>query len=258
MIGQLVDPVPVVGVFLIFTVIALATFEIGFRAGRYAQQRTPDVKEGPNELLAGSLLALFAFLLAVTMGMASDRFDSRRALVLEEANAIGTTYLRAAFLDPEAETAVRETLREYVLLRVNDGNRETVAAKVARSVELLDEIWPVAVEQGRRHDSESVALFIESLNETIDVQAARTTALQYARVPETVLILLFIGEALTMAIVGFNAGLTGKRAVLSALALVLILGAVLMIVVDLDRPREGFLQVSQQPLIDLAREIGPP
>ena len=61
-----------------------------------------------------------------------------------------------------------------------------------------------------------------------------------------------------MAIVGFNAGLTGRRGELSALALVLILGAVLMIVVDLDRPREGFLQVSQQPLIDLSEEIGPP
>ena len=95
---QLLDPIPIVGVFLLIAAILLAVFEVGFRIGRWWQEKTPDEKEGPTNMLVGSLLALMAFLLAVTMGMAVDRFDTRRGLVLEEANAIGTTYLRAGYL----------------------------------------------------------------------------------------------------------------------------------------------------------------
>ena len=92
-------PGPLIVVFLAFGVLGLLVYELGFRVGRWRQERTPEVvEEGPTGVLVGSLLALMAFLLAVTMGMASDRFDTRRGLVLEEANAIGTTYLRAGFL----------------------------------------------------------------------------------------------------------------------------------------------------------------
>ncbi len=79
-----------------------------------------------------------------------------------------------------------------------------------------------------------------------------------ARVPESILLLLFVGEVLTMAMVGYSAGLTRRRTMLTALVLVVVLGAVLTLVVDLDRPRDGFLTVSQQPLIDLQQQIGAP
>lgn len=74
-----------------FALLALLLYEVGFRVGRWWQDRTPEEREGPTGMLVGSLIALMAFLLAITMGMATDRFDTRRALVLAEANAIGTT-----------------------------------------------------------------------------------------------------------------------------------------------------------------------
>ncbi len=95
---QLIDALPITGVFVGFAIVALITSESGFRLGRWWQQRTPDEKEGPTSMIVGSLLALMAFLLAVTMAMASDRFDTRRGLVLAEANSVGTTYLRAGYL----------------------------------------------------------------------------------------------------------------------------------------------------------------
>jgi hypothetical protein len=110
---QLLDQLPIVAVFVLFAFVALVCFEGGYRIGRWWQEKTPDEKEGPTDMLVGSLLALVAFLLAVTMGMASDRFDTRRALVLEEANSIGTTYLRAGYLPEPASTEIRELLREY-------------------------------------------------------------------------------------------------------------------------------------------------
>jgi hypothetical protein len=256
---QVLDPLPTLAIVALFAVLALAAYEVGFRIGRWWQERTPDEKEGPTSMLVGSLLALMAFMLAVTMGMASDRFDARRALVLEEANSIGTTYLRAGYLPEPYRTDIRELLREYTPLRVNTADRRQLQANFERSSAIHGELWAEAEELARNQGgSEVVALFIESLNETIDLHEERVTAIVYARVPETVILFLLIGSALALGMVGFSAGLHRQRSIVSAVALVVFLGATITLVVDLDRPREGFLQVSQQPLIDLQQQIGPP
>ena len=113
--------------------------------------------------------------------------------------------------------------------------------------------WKVAA----RTAPESVALglFVESLNQTIDLHETRIIAGLYARVPETILVLLLLGSMMTLWMVGYNAGLTRRRSPLTAVVLIGILGAVITLVVDLDRPRDGFLTVSQQPLIDLMQQI---
>jgi len=259
MYQQLLDPIPVVGVFLLFAALSLAAYEIGFRLGRWWQQRTPDEREGPTGMLVGSLLALMAFLLAVTMGMASDRFDTRRGLVLDEANAIGTTYLRAEFLpDPQREE-VRGLLRVYAPLRVNIADEEQLFAQFSVSEGIHARLWEITGElEVTEGDRVSFGLFVDSLNETIDLHETRLTAIEYARVPETVLLLLILGSALTLGMVGYSAGLTRRRSPITAVVLVVVLGAVIMLVVDLDRPRTGFLQVSQQPMLDLIEAVGPP
>jgi hypothetical protein len=246
-------------VFVVFAIFSLICYEIGFRIGRWYQERTPGEQEGPTGMIVGSILALLAFLLAVTMGMASDRFDARRANVLAEANTIGTTYLRAGYLPEPASSQIRELLRQYVPLRIVVTSAADLQADIARSVEIQNQIWAIAQEVARTTDKgDLVALFIESLNDTIEIHETRITAGLYARVPETVLLLLIGGSALSLGMVGYSAGLSRRRSMLSAVVLILALGAVIMIVVDLDRPREGFIQVSQQPLIDLQRRIGPP
>jgi hypothetical protein len=255
---QLLDSIPIPLVFVLIAVVLLISFELGFRVGGWWQERTPGEQEGPTGTLVGSLLALMAFLLAITMGMASDRFDARRGLVLAEANAIGTAYLRAGYLPAPYGEQSRELLREYVPLRINTSDRASLAANIARSEEIHAELWPLAEAVARDHSSDANALYIESLNEVIDLHASRITAGIYARVPETILLLLLGGSALTLAMVGYGAGLTGRRSPLTAVVVVIALAAVLTIVVDLDRPREGFIQVNQQPLIDLQRQLGPP
>jgi hypothetical protein len=258
---QALDAYPLLGILIGFAIAALLAYEVGFRLGRWWQNRTPDTKEeGPAGVIVGSLLALMAFLLAITMGMASDRYDTRRGLVLAEANSIGTTYLRAGFLpSPEAETT-RELLREYVPLRVVTAETSaTVEARLERSEEIHDELWTilegVASTAG---SSDLLATYVESLNETIDLNTSRVTAGLYARVPETVVLLLLSGTLLALGMVGYSAGLVGKRSAFSAVVLAIALGAVLMLVVDMDRAQDGFLQTGQQPLIDLQQDLGPP
>jgi hypothetical protein len=256
--SQVLDPIPISVAFLLFAVIMLAVYEAGFRIGRWHQERTPGEQEGPAGMLVGSILALLAFLLAVTMGMAADRFDARRALVLSESNAIGTTYLRAGYLPEPASSRSRELLREYVPLRIVVTAEGDPSVVLARSDEIQDELWTIAEDVARTTtQGDLVSTYIESLNDVIDVHEERVTA-RHARVPETVVWLLLGGSALSLAMVGYSAGLTRRRSMLSAVVLIIALGAVLVIVIDLDRPREGFIQVSQQPLIDLQEQVGPP
>jgi hypothetical protein len=256
---QLVDSIPVAVFSILFAIGTLACFEIGFRVGRWWQDRLPGEQEGPTDMLIGSILALMAFLLAVTMGMASDRFDARRGLVLAEANAIGTAYLRADYLPEPAAGEMKELLREYLPLRISSGGRAQVQANIEQSVALHARMWAIAAEFARSGPRDDLtSSFGESLNELVALNESRVVAGLYARVPETVVLLLLAGSALSLAMVGYRAGLTGRRSVLSALVMIVALGAVLTIVIDLDRPQEGFITVSQQPFLDVQKWIGQP
>ena len=97
-----------------------------------------------------------------------------------------------------------------------------------------------------------------SVTDLVSLNQSRVVAGVYSRVPETILLLLLAGSALSLGMVGYGAGLTGRRSVVTAVVLVVALGAVLTLVIDLDRPQEGFLRVSQQPLLDVQKWIGTP
>jgi hypothetical protein len=252
---QPLDDVPVFLFIVLFALANLAAYEIGFRVGRWWQNRDEGEAEGPAGAIVASILALMAFLLAITMGMASDRYDTRRGLVLEEANSVGTTYLRAGYLPETASTETQELLREYAPLRIATSDRDALAANIARSVEIQSELWTIAEDVARTDGSDVNALYIDSLNETIDLHAKRIAAGLYARVPPTILWLLVAGVVLSLGMVGYIAGLARRRSPITAVALVIALGAVITLVVDLDRPAEGLIQTSQQPLIDLVEAL---
>lgn len=258
-IQPLLDSLSIVSVIGVFTLGALLAYEGGFRIGCWWQNRVPEEREGPANMIVGSLLALLSFLLAVTMGMASDRFEARRGVILAEANSLGTTFLRAGYLPEDASNQIRGLLREYVPLRIvsYDDPEADVSARIVRSVGLQTKLWSIAEQLARTApESHAVALFIESLNQSIDLHEARIAGSLYGRVPETVLHLLLLSSILTLGMVGYNAGLRFRRGTPSALMLIVVLGAVLSLLLDLDRFQEGFLRVNQQPLIDLAERLG--
>jgi hypothetical protein len=248
---QPLDQIPVLLFIAIFILINAVAYEVGFRIGRWSGEQKGQADDGPTGLIVGSILALMAFLLAITMGMASDRYDTRRGLVLQEANALGTTYLRAGYLSEPNSTEMQALIREYTPLRIASPDRAQLASNIELSEELQAEMWAIAEDEARTNGSDVTALYIESLNEVIDLHEMRIAAGLYARVPPTILWLLVLGVILSLGLVGYNAGLTGLRRPAIALVLVLSLGAVLWLVVDLDRPAEGLIQTSQQPLIDL-------
>ena len=124
--------------------------------------------------------------------------------------------------------------------------------------DLHAELWTQTKDLIRQTaDTETRALFIESINELIELHTTRLTA-GVSRVPETIILVLMMGAVLTLGVMGYSAGLTARRGILSALVLMAALGTILTLVIDLDRPRDGFLRISQQPLIDLREELGNP
>ena len=253
------DFLPIWAVTIGFIVLGLIAYQLGYLGGDWWQRRTPGEDEGPTGVLVGSLLALMAFLLAVAMGMADDRFDTRRGLVLEQANSIGTTYLRAGYLPAPGNEDMRELLREYAPLMVATSDLAVVEAHHAQALELERQMWSIieniVIETG---GSDVQSTFIESLNDTIDLHESRWVAGIYARVPPTVGLLLIGGSILAIGMLGYGAGLTQKRSVISAVVTIVAFAAVITLVIDLDRPRDGFITVSQQPLFDVISQMGPP
>jgi hypothetical protein len=257
--AQLLDPIPVLGIFVIFAVVTLICYEVGFRIGRWWQAKMPGEQEGPTGVLVGSLLGLMAFILAITMGMASDRFDARRGNVLADANAIQAVYLQAGYLPDPQRGEMRELARTYLPLRIATSDASQVQANLASSIELQDRMWAITEEVAQTgYSADLMSSFGDSVTELVAISEQRVVAGIYARVPETILLLLLAGSALSLGMVGYSAGLEGGRSVLSALVMVIALGAVLVLVIDLDRPRDGFLTVSQQPLLDVQQRIGAP
>jgi len=255
MTQDVLDRVPVGIVFLLFMVVTFGCFEGGFRLGVWWQAREPGEQEGPTDMLVGSLLGLMAFVLAITLGLATDRYDARRGLVVAEANAITTAYQRADYL-PAAEAARLKTLlRAYVPLRIVT-DPAAVPANLAASAALARQMWAIEVAAAQAGDnSDLIASLGESLNELVAVSEQRVVAGVYTRVPRTIMYLLLAGSALSLAMVGYSAGIKGRRSVLSATVLILTLGVVTILVVDLDRPQEGLLKVSQQALLDAQRFV---
>jgi hypothetical protein len=252
---QPLDSLPVLGFFAAFALVTLACYEGAFRLGQWVQDRTELVEEGPTGVLIGSIVALMAFLLAITTGMASDRFDSRRLAVLDDANAIQTAYLRAGYIAEPDSSEARALLTAYVPLRITGSDPVALQAAIIKSEDLQRQLWAIAEDAARKDSSDVTALFVESINDVIIAHEQRVTAGVYARVPPTILWILILGAALSLGMLGYSAGLTKRRSPVSAIALIVALGAVLTLTVDLDRPRDGFIQVSQQPLVDLQRQI---
>jgi hypothetical protein len=252
---QPLDQIPIPLFVVLFFALCLGAYELGFRIGTRRRARGEAGDEGPTGTIVGSTLALMAFLLAIAMGMAGDRFDTRRGLVQDEANVIGTTYLRAGYLPEPASSDIRALLVDYIPLRIAPADRSQLQASIDRSVEIQHEMWGIAQDVAREQGSDVVALFLESLNETIEVHSQRITAGLYARVPPTILWLLIGGVALSLGLVGYSAGLAGKHALVIAVMLIITLGTVIALVIDIDRPADGFVETSQQPLITLQENI---
>jgi len=255
--GGLLDALPLWGLFLAIMALVLISIEGGYRLGNYRRSRSSLEKEAPVGAMVGSTLGLLAFFLAFTFGLAANRFDTRRQVLLDEANAIGTAYLRAGML-PDRREEIRVLLRDYVDTRLNAAQSGRIAEGIRRSEQLQEQLWTQAVALGETHPTSIVVgLFVQSLNEVIDLHAKRVAVGVRNRIPGVIWVALFAIAVLSLTAMGYHAGLAATSRSPAVLVVAFTFSAVIGVIADLDRPQDGFLTTSQQAMIDLQQSMKP-
>ena len=244
---------------LVLFVFMLLAMEVGFRSGRRKQTSVAEAITQANSVLV-SMLGLLALLLAFTFSAALQRYEDRSQTVVAEANAIGTAYLRAQLLPEEMQDDVQALLRQYLDVRIREGHIDATEPELHQSLlhqaKLMEaKLWRHAVMAAKLDKSVVTSgLFIQALNELIDTSANRDAAL-VRQVPEIVLLLMFATTVLTTATLGYASGIAGHRVTLAAFVLVMLIALVVYLIIDLDRPRRGVIQVSHESMLSLQQNI---
>lgn len=245
-------------VFLILLALMLGFAELGFRLGWRLHERKDHARKGLIGGIQGAVLGLLGLLLGFTFAMAVQRYDTRRGLVVDEANAIGTTYLRSSLLPDAHQAPVKELLRRYVDLRLKYWPLVDEPAKLAESMRLIGEVqaelWKHATEAAKEVPNDITAKFIEALNETIDIDAKRISALR-AGIPTGVWLLLVMVAAFGCVTTSYGAGAEGARSQLGSVFLPLLITVVIILIFDLSQSRIGMIQINQQALVDLQQSL---
>ena len=237
--------------------LVLGSLLAGFWVGKHRQRSAEGPPDGPTGSAVAAILGLLAFILAFTFGMASSRFDARKQLVIEDANAIATAARRADLLPEPHRSESRKLLLRYVELRLEVArDPRTSPAALAETDSIENRLWTHALALARADmNSDIGALYVEALNELMAVRVTRATvALQY-RIPPLVWQGLILLTVISMAALGFHFGIAGRGSIVVNLGLGLAFGAVILLIGQLDRPMGGPLQISQKPLADLYRKL---
>lgn len=252
------EKVPLWGVLLLTIITVFVMVCIGSFLGSQSRKRQTLHDEASSfGTITGATLALLAFMLAFSFGIAAERLQTRKKLLLEEVNTIETTYLRAGLIDEPHQTEMRNLIVEYVDLRASFSREKNVKKQLEmlpdvlrRSEALHSEMWTHAVGLSEaEEDSEIDALFIDSLNSLIDYHTNRVTVGQY-RIPEPIWYVLIFMIAVSMVTVGYQAGFSGKQHIKLGIVLALTFSSAFFLIADLDRT-SGSLKVIQTPMFDL-------
>jgi hypothetical protein len=244
---------------IVFGIIGAAA-TAGYLTGLYLREHEARLRE-PFGVLQGALLGIVGLLLAFGLSLALGRYEDRRAAVVTEANAIGTSYLRSQLLAEPVRTSSLQLWPQYTDLALQVSKeipnsaamRRTTAAEEA----MQRRLWRLA---GQAVSAAPLAnapkLYIENLNPTFDAQASRLSALNN-RVPGAVLALEVFGAAIALGLLALHISLLGRGLVAMVGAAVLVT-LLLLVIFDLDRPTRGLIKVPLAPLASVRAEMVPP
>jgi hypothetical protein len=245
---------------LIIAAIVMGFLAAGYLAGRYLRIHAETLRE-PVGIVQGAFFALVGLILAFGLTLAIGRYDSRRAAVVDDANTIGTTYLRAQTLAEPVRSRSLQLLRQYVDASLRLSKAVPTTSGFQRAVASQDVLqrrrWGLAGDalRGAPRDS-APRLYVETLNEMIDQQTVRIAALNN-RIPNAVLALEVLGAAFAFGLLALYTAMHGRGATTVVLAGALVT-VLLLIIFDLDRPTRGLIRVPDTPLTALRAELALP
>lgn len=245
---------------LVILALLAAAGEIGFRSG----SRKRDSQDSYRSLVSGTsaaMLGLLALLLGFTLSMGVSRWDERRDVIVTESNAIGTLWLRAGLLEKHQRDGLRDALRDYADTRIAlggaGGAREAMRAARSRSEFLHTSIWSV-VEQANQPGQSNAVLssLISGANELIDIHELRISSIENSLPAALFLLLITIASvAIWFFAWSFGASSQGRRA--ANLMLGILISAVLLVIMDVNRPQRGRITVGTESLQRVSESFAP-
>jgi len=245
---------------LAFVLVLAVAVEAGYRIGLRQRRASTSAEETTRgDVALSSMLALLGLMRAFTYAFTLSRADARKHAIVEEANAIGTAFLKADFLTEPGRGALRERLLDSARARVVTGEQvkdsESRRVMLDGMAEAQSRLWP-ALERALRDKTLGPyeTSMMQAVTEVLDTQTRRTTA-AFDRMPPVVTPLLLAIAALALAVAGHNAGLKGSISRSRMAGFVLILAVLMLVILDFDRPQTGFIRLNNAPLLSVVGDM---
>jgi len=262
LVTHFLDLIPIWLLCLITVVLLVSFLEIGFRLGKRDLLEVKKAQTSQTRTIMGAGFGLLAFMLAFTFNMAQTHFETRVQSLAEEARIARDAYMQADLLAEPERTQAKQLLKDYVDLR--SAKRDLTDVDVSKlleevihfSEEIQKNLWKLAVNSGKQNhldetETKQNQMFMASVLALIDEHYTRVHSSIMNRIPRTIWITLYLMAMLSMMIMGYQAGLIGKRSPVATVTLAVAFSAVIILINDLDRPIMSFFKVNTQLLIDL-------
>jgi hypothetical protein len=225
----------------------LFLLETGRRIGKQAILNDP---AGSHECLGpaeAGVFGLMGLIIALTFSGASSRFDQRRMMIIDEANAIGTSYLRIDLLPEDAQSAVRKDFRDYLETRIelyhNIADKKKVSENEEKTASLQLKIWKESVAASRQSEDMSASLLLlPALNSMFDICSART-AVRQVHQPKIIFIVMILQALICSLIAGYGMAIKKSRSWIHLIGFILVLLITLLVILDMEYPRIGFIRI---------------
>jgi hypothetical protein len=228
---------------------------VGRRLGRQRLADDPDGSHAGATAVEGAVFALLGLLVAFTFSGAAGRFDARRALIIEETNAIGTAWLRLDLLPAEVQPGMRDAFRRYLDARLDVYRQPDISASLAvdaRARAIQGEIWDTAVTSTSGVAGPAPILVLPALNAMFDIAETRV-AVPFHHPPLIIFLMLGVLALVGALLLGYEMARSRRVSVTHTLGFAIVMGMVVFVTLDIEFPRRGFvrLDAADQMLVNL-------
>lgn len=243
--------------YVLIVILILLSIQAGIFYAKWRKNRIKDEDDSSINTLVGATLGLLAFILAFTFGLSSSRFEARKQFMLDEANSIETSWLRAGLMESPYKEELKQELVQYVEVRIwFIENKYELQEAITRSEEIQTNIWSLITEINEKNIGKPPvnALLINAVNDMFDLQSNRIAKGVIDHIPGLIWITLFALIIISMFEVGYLFGKTKNSNWIMILALSLSFSAIVILIVDLDS-LDGNITVNHQILYDMYERI---
>ncbi len=248
-------------IYLTTILFILGSIVIGFRYARYRKKKFEGKDETSIGPVVSGLMGLLAFILAFTFGLANNRFNDRKELMLQEVAAIETAYYRTSLLPEENGAQIRKDLRDYVAVRLKVFDGETATEQILKESELLKrKIWSEINELSkvRLENPVMFSLMLGSVNDMFNLHTKRVTVGTVYHLPAILWVALYLLVIFTMLGVGYTVGQGQRGNQIMVLAFALGFSCIILLIADLDhggQQNPGFIRLNPKPMTDLSKRM---